>query len=164
MIGDHKSVFGFSQKTHPKFKRFMVVSPLLFKLHITHLYCFWKKKKTEKIRKFSPRAIMGSCLVLMTPLAGSNFHPAPSLDFFCLFLQNWRGLKSRQRPYFLFRSNCPHNCQYQGSRQYHILIFMLNCMHAHKWLLTKISQALLETRLMVPYLLEQNKKMHKFKK
>ena len=47
---------------------------------------------------------------------------------------------------------------------FQILIFMLNCMHAHKWLLTKISQALLETRLMVPYLLEQNKKMQKFKK
>ena len=65
------------KKTHPKFKHLMVVSPLLFKLHIKHLYCL--KNKTERIRKFSPRAIMGSCLVLMTPLAESNLHPASKL-------------------------------------------------------------------------------------
>lgn len=56
---------------------------------------FLKKKNTEKIRKFSPRAIMGSFLVLMTPLAGSSLHPASKLPppwffFCCLFLQNWR--------------------------------------------------------------------------
>ena len=41
---DQRSQIRFSdssqKRTLLKFKRFMVVSPLLFKLHITHLYCF----------------------------------------------------------------------------------------------------------------------------
>ena len=32
--------FSHEEHEYPKFKRFMVLSPLLFKLHITHLYCF----------------------------------------------------------------------------------------------------------------------------